>query len=116
MSDLEAAAWIVYDMLEGPVGNQDAVRQQRQWILSLDIADAVIKATSPSNGDPTFVAVEQPDDDNATRLLRQCYVTLAFAFNRLHQSPRSRDGALCEDFGKVRKQIEDHFKKIGVKL
>jgi hypothetical protein len=55
-------------------------------------------------------------ENNATRLLRQSYITLAFAFNRLHQSSRSRDGELCLDFQKVRSQIEDHFRSIGVKL
>ena len=52
----------------------------------------------------------------AVALLQQCYVTLAFAFRRLHESSRSRDGELCLDFQKVRAQIEDYFKKIGGKL
>lgn len=54
--------------------------------------------------------------NNQIRLLRQSYVTLAFAFNRLHQSSRSRDGELCLDLQRVRSQIEGHFKTIGVNL
>lgn len=52
----------------------------------------------------------------AFAVLRQSYVTLAFAFRRLHESARSRDGELCQDFQKVRAQIERHFKEAGVRL
>ncbi|TXH44457.1 MAG: hypothetical protein E6Q97_32515 [Desulfurellales bacterium] len=51
-----------------------------------------------------------------TMLLRQCYVTLAFAFSRLHESARSRDGELCLDFQRVRALIEKRFREIGIKL
>lgn len=54
--------------------------------------------------------------NKSTALLRQSYTTLAFAFKRLHESSRSRDGELCLDFQKVRAEIEKHFKEIGVKL
>lgn len=52
----------------------------------------------------------------ALKVLRQSYITLAFAFKRLHESSRSRDGELCLDFQKVRAQIEVLFKEHGVKL
>jgi len=84
---------------------------------------ALADAPAPKGGEPDPIESAPKDGtlgetagNNATRLLRQCYVTLAFAFNRLHESSRSRDGELCLDFQKVRSQIEDHFKKIGVKL
>lgn len=48
--------------------------------------------------------------------LRESYVALAFAFNRLHSSGRSRDGELCSDFSKVRGRIEAVFKSTGEKL
>ncbi len=54
--------------------------------------------------------------DEALAVLRDAYVSLAFAFNRLHGSGRSRDGELCSDFGKVRARIEDVFKKAEAKL
>lgn len=56
------------------------------------------------------------ENANALRVLRQSYVTLAFAFNRLHGSSRTRDGELCMDFGKVRGEIEKLFRDQGVKL
>jgi hypothetical protein len=52
----------------------------------------------------------------AMAALRESYVALAFAFNRLHSSGRSRDGELCSDFGKVRGRIEAVFKSTGEKL
>lgn len=52
----------------------------------------------------------------AMAALRESYTALAFAFNRLHGSSRSRDGALCSDFGKVRGRIEAVFKSAGEKL
>lgn len=58
----------------------------------------------------------EPAKKHAIKLLRTCYVTLAFAFRRLHESSRSRDGELCLDFQKVRAEIEKHFQRIGVKL
>lgn len=103
MTDLESTARMIFDMMQGPVTDGDFLAQQRQWMLALDIAAAINDRS-------------QINDNNATRLLRQSYVTLAFAFNRLHGSSRSRDGELCKDFQEVRAQIENHFKKLGVKL
>lgn len=51
--------------------------------------------------------------DEAMAVLREAYAALAFAFNRLHGSARSRDGELCNDFGKVRGRIEAVLKKSG---
>lgn len=52
----------------------------------------------------------------AMAALRDAYTVLAFAFNRLHGSARSRDGELCSDMGKVRGKIEAVFRKTGVRL
>lgn len=60
--------------------------------------------------------VTQERQNSDTMLLRQCYVTLAFAFSRLHESARSRDGELCLDFQRVRALIEKRFREIGIKL
>ena len=60
--------------------------------------------------------VTQERQNSDTMLLRQCYVTLAFAFYRLHESARSRDGELCLDFQRVRALIEKRFREIGIKL
>jgi hypothetical protein len=70
---------------------------------------AAIDAPAPPGEDDRI-------QNRQTALLRQCYVTLAFAFKRLHESSRSRDGELCKDFQKARAQIENLFKDIGVKL
>lgn len=52
----------------------------------------------------------------ALATLREAYTALAFAFNRLHGSARTRDGELCSDFGKIRGRIEKIFKDAGEKL
>ena len=54
--------------------------------------------------------------DPAFKALRDAYVVLAFAFNRLSSSAKSRDGELCRDFGKVRGNIETVFRNAGEKL
>ncbi len=54
--------------------------------------------------------------DPALAALRDAYTMLAFAFNRLHGSARSRDGELCTDIGKVRARIESVFKNAGERL
>ncbi|MCH4542964.1 hypothetical protein [Ochrobactrum sp. A-1] len=54
--------------------------------------------------------------DPAFKALREAYTALAFAFNRLSSSARSRDGELCRDFGKVRGNIEAVFRNAGEKL
>ena len=68
----------------------------------------------------TAVAAERETLDKKNRqalaLLRQSYVTLAFAFKRLHESARGRDGELCADFQKVRSQIESYFRDLQVRL
>ena len=48
--------------------------------------------------------------------LREAYVALAFAFNRLHGSSRSRDGELCSDIQKTRARIERAMKETGYVL
>lgn len=53
---------------------------------------------------------------DAMRTLRDAYTVLAFAFNRLHGSARSRDGELCSDIGKARGKIEAVFRKAGERL
>lgn len=52
----------------------------------------------------------------ALAALREAYTGLAFAFNRLHGSSRSRDTELCSDFGKIRARIEKVFKETGETL
>ncbi|WP_114216733.1 hypothetical protein [Ochrobactrum sp. 3-3] len=54
--------------------------------------------------------------DPAFKALREAYTALAFAFNRLSLSAKSRDGELCRDFGKVRGNIEAVFRNAGEKL
>lgn len=41
---VEAGARAIYDALEGPVANQDFARQQRQWLLSLDLSRVALLA------------------------------------------------------------------------
>jgi hypothetical protein len=48
--------------------------------------------------------------------MREAYVALAFAFNRLHESPHSRDTELCDSIGKARGRIEHVMKEAGYAL
>lgn len=81
---------------------------------------AYAEPDKPSVPDPTIpdtlTARSDVAEPEALRILRLSYTALAFAFRRLHESPRSRDGELCLDFQKVRAEIEKHFKDQGVKL
>lgn len=67
-------------------------------------------------GDAILIVKAVNSHDAAFAALRESYSMLAFAFNRLHGSPRSRDGELCDSFGKVRGRIEKIFKDAGEKL
>jgi hypothetical protein len=60
--------------------------------------------------------VEQPASDKGVSAMRDAYVALAFAFNRLHGSLRSPDTELCDTFGKARAGIERAFKSSGATL
>lgn len=67
-------------------------------------------------GDAELIVHAVNAHDEAFAALRDAYVALAFAFNRLESSARSRDGELCRDFGKVRGKIESVFKAAGEAL
>lgn len=67
-------------------------------------------------GDAELIVMAVNVHDQAMAVLRDAYVALAFAFNRLEPSARSRDGELCRDFGKVRGKIEAVFKLAEEKL
>ncbi|MBN9028908.1 MAG: hypothetical protein BGO05_10140 [Rhizobiales bacterium 63-7] len=62
--------------------------------------------------EPTTQVIPQ----DAATALRDAYTVMAFAFNRLSSSARSRDGELCSDLGKVRGKIEQVFRNAGEKL
>ncbi len=66
--------------------------------------------------DAELIVIAVNAHGKAFKALRQAYTTLAFAFNRLHESSRSRDGELCADFQKVRAEIETVFRDAGIKL
>lgn len=40
----ERIARAIFDKLEGPVANQDFARQQAQWVLAQEVAEAVLDA------------------------------------------------------------------------
>ena len=67
---------------------------------------------------PTIEAASRvtSDRDGMAAALREAYVALAFAFNRLHGSSRSRDGELCSDIQKTRARIERAMKETGYVL
>lgn len=71
---------------------------------SMRAADAALIVQAVNTHEPAMTA------------LRDAYQALAFAFNRLHGSARSRDTELCRDFGKVRGKIEKVFRDAGVRL
>ena len=48
-----------------------------------------------------------------TAVLREAYVSLAFAIARLSSSARTRDTELCSSFAKVRARIERAMKDAG---
>lgn len=54
-----------------------------------------------------------PIPDDAEHALRSAYVALAFAFQRLHSSSRSRDSELCQTFLKIRAEIETVMRAHG---
>ncbi len=64
-------------------------------------------------GDAELIVKAVNCHDEAISVLREAYTALAFAFNRLHGSARSRDGELCSDFGKIRGRIETVLRKAG---
>ena len=47
--------------------------------------------------------------------LRDAYVVLAFAFNRIHALPKSRDTELASDIAKIRGRIEAALAAAGLK-
>lgn len=57
--------------------------------------------------------MKEPTDEPMAAALREAYVALAFAFNRLHGSARSRDGELCDSIAKARARIERAMKEAG---
>jgi len=63
-----------------------------------------------------FIARAANAHDPAMSALRSAYTALAFAFARLHGGALSRDGELCDTFGKVRGQIKKVFRDQGEKL
>lgn len=81
-----------------------------------DDGPAAVAAIERLTAEVAALRVTQERQNSDTMLLRQCYVTLAFAFYRLHESARSRDGELCLDFQRVRALIEKRFREIGIKL
>jgi len=78
---------------------QDEEDYQQNYNTRAGDADLIVKAVNAHEA--------------AFAVLRDAYVALAFAFNRLESSARSRDGELCRDFGKVRGKIEAVFKLAG---
>lgn len=46
----EAVARAIYDEMEGPVANQDAARQMRQWQLAQRLAKVALTAAPPAGG------------------------------------------------------------------
>lgn len=81
---------------------QDEEDYQANYDTRAGDADLIVKA----------VNTHQP----ALCALRDAYIALAFAFNRLHGSARSRDTELCLTFGKTRARIEQVFRDAGEKL
>jgi hypothetical protein len=65
---LEQVARAVYDELEGPIANQDAVRQHNLWEQSKRIASVAIKAIGSTTIAPTKID-SPPIPDQARRHL-----------------------------------------------
>ena len=93
--------------------DEELFRVNKQWSDMCKRAEA---AEAERDRLKAALRVTQERQNSDTMLLRQCYVTLAFAFYRLHESARSRDGELCLDFQRVRALIEKRFREIGIKL
>ena len=53
-----------------------------------------------------YVKTWSDEFDAMKTVLKDAYTVLAFAFNRIHSLPRSRDTELANDIGRVRKNIE----------
>lgn len=66
--------------------------------------------------DEDAVRAGELEQSDSIAVMRDAYVALSFAFNRLHGSGRSRDTELCDTFGKARAGIERAFKSAGARL
>lgn len=109
-AEREAAAAHI-EALEGEVATEKGTADR-----ALMARDKAIARAERLEAEVAALRVTQERQNSDTMLLRQCYVTLAFAFYRLHESARSRDGELCLDFQRVRALIEKRFREIGIKL
>lgn len=113
--DRAAIKWC--DKKNRETGNDDILYFKNNWSALPGLQAYVLDEVSAALEAAQERAVRAEAEIGTHRkTLRQCYATLAFCFNRLHQSARSRDGELCLDIGKVRAQIEVLFKNAGVKL
>lgn len=95
-------------LIRGPEGQDVATTFQGEEDYEINYATRA--------GDAELIVIAVNAHSKAFKALRQAYTTLAFAFNRLHGSSRSRDGELCSDFQKVRAEIESVFRDAGIKL
>jgi hypothetical protein len=84
------------------------------WDMNGDTTEAGYRAQLDQAAG--VIADRNGENANALRVMRLAYATLAFAFRRLHESARTRDGELCRDLEKVRAEIEAHFRHHGVSL
>jgi hypothetical protein len=57
---VERVTRAIYDELEGPVNNQDAGRQMRQWELAKRLARAAISAMQSDPGIPIYKTEPDP--------------------------------------------------------
>ena len=91
-------------------GGDDAAFLAAAW----NFARSIFAAPQTAPGDAA--SKPQAGQDalrEAATTFRDAYTVLAFCFNRLHGSTRSRDGELCADIGKVRVRIETILKEIS---
>lgn len=65
--------------------------------------------------DAKLIVSSVNSQDQMLYALRDAYTVLAFAFNRIHALPRTRDTELAIDIGKVRGRIEKALAAAGAK-
>lgn len=70
------------------------------------LSTALAQAESALLAADAQIAALTADGEAARGLLAKAYTVMAFAFNRIHALPKSRDTELAHDIGKVRAEIE----------
>ena len=74
--------------------------------LEWQAADEIDRLRAAMADNDLYVKTWSDDYDTTMAVLKDAYTVLAFAFQRIHSLPRSRDTELAADIGRCRAKIE----------